>query len=127
MDVPQVSKEAVLTKSVQIPDQESLPRVHGYDLDHGLDYHALLQSYKTTGFQATNFGLAVDQINAMVGAGMLHTLIGTFLLLFDTFLLLFLSYYYLIDTFLLLLLLSYYYLFLSYHPAEVQRRAVRTR
>ena len=67
MDVPQVSKEAVLTRSAAIPNQESLPHVNGYDLNHGIDYHALLQTYKTTGFQATNFGLAVDQINAMVG------------------------------------------------------------
>ena len=31
-----------------------------------VDYHALLQSFMTTGFQATNFGLAVEEINKMV-------------------------------------------------------------
>ena len=32
-----------------------------------VDYHALLSSYRTSGFQATNFGLAVEQITKMVG------------------------------------------------------------
>lgn len=31
-----------------------------------VDYHALLESFRKSGFQATNFGLAVDQINQMV-------------------------------------------------------------
>lgn len=31
-----------------------------------VDYHALLQSFRTTGFQATNFGLAVEEIDKMV-------------------------------------------------------------
>lgn len=66
MDVPQISKDAVLAKTVSFPNQESLPRVKGYDFNEGIDFHALLQSYKTTGFQATNFGLAVDQIKLMV-------------------------------------------------------------
>lgn len=66
MDAPKVSREAVLAKSAPIPHQQSLPRVSGYDFNQGIDYHALLDSYKTTGYQATNFGLAVDQINSMV-------------------------------------------------------------
>ena len=32
----------------------------------GVDYHALLSSYRTSGFQATNFGMAVEQITKMV-------------------------------------------------------------
>ena len=36
-----------------------------------VDYHALLQSFRTTGFQATNFGLAVEEINRMVRSGIL--------------------------------------------------------
>ncbi len=31
-----------------------------------VDYHALLESFRNSGFQATNFGLAVEQINQMV-------------------------------------------------------------
>lgn len=40
--------------------------VRGYDWSKGNDVRAILDSYKTTGFQATNFGLAVDVINEMV-------------------------------------------------------------
>ena len=32
----------------------------------GVDYHALLSSYRTSGFQATNFGMAMEQITKMV-------------------------------------------------------------
>eukprot|EP00093_Oithona_nana_P010641 10641.XXX_533029_534194_1 [CDS] Oithona nana genome sequencing. len=40
--------------------------VKGYDFNTGVDHHALLQSFLHSGFQATNFGLAVEQINAMI-------------------------------------------------------------
>ena len=40
--------------------------IKGYDLNKGLDYGKLLESYLTTGFQATNFGKAVHEINRMV-------------------------------------------------------------
>jgi deoxyhypusine synthase len=42
------------------------PAVAGYNFDNGTDYDALLKSLYTTGFQATNFALAVDQVNQMV-------------------------------------------------------------
>lgn len=38
----------------------------GYDWNNGIDYKELLSTYKYCGFQATNFGLAVDEINNMV-------------------------------------------------------------
>ncbi|XP_042200657.1 deoxyhypusine synthase isoform X2 [Callorhinchus milii] len=57
---------AVLKRSEAIP--EGTPQVRGYDFNKGLDYPALLQSYLTTGYQATNLGLAVEQINAMIEA-----------------------------------------------------------
>lgn len=41
-------------------------QVSGYDFNEGLDYHKVLGSYLTTGFQATNFGKAVEEINKMV-------------------------------------------------------------
>ena len=41
-------------------------QVKGYDFNQGVDHHALLQSYKFSGFQATNFGLAVEEINKMI-------------------------------------------------------------
>ncbi|KAJ8927907.1 hypothetical protein NQ314_019537 [Rhamnusium bicolor] len=56
--------EAILKKTTDI----SLLRekVSGYDWNQGLDYNKLLNSYLHTGFQATNFGLAVNEINKMI-------------------------------------------------------------
>ena len=42
-------------------------QVDGYDFNDGINYDKLLDSYATTGFQATNFGAAITQINKMVG------------------------------------------------------------
>ena len=61
---PQVATEAVLVKSV--PMSHDTVTVQGYDFNNGVNYHELLQSYARTGFQATNFGKAVDEINKMV-------------------------------------------------------------
>jgi len=41
--------------------------VKGYDFQKGkVDFEELLSSYKNMGFQATNFGLAIDEINKMI-------------------------------------------------------------
>lgn len=81
--VPEIAAEAVLrrTKFNSLDDSEinsdykidltsmksySNIRVSGYDFNQGINHHALLQTYLATGFQATNFGLAVEQINEMV-------------------------------------------------------------
>jgi hypothetical protein len=40
--------------------------IKGYDLNFGLDYDKIFQSYLTTGFQATNFSKAVNEVNRMV-------------------------------------------------------------
>ena len=62
--VPGIAAEAVLVSSEELgPDTD---KVSGYDFNQGIDHHKLLKSFKYSGFQATNFGLAVDQINAMV-------------------------------------------------------------
>ncbi|KAH3791937.1 probable deoxyhypusine synthase [Dreissena polymorpha] len=61
---PSVATDAVLVKSEAIA--EGTPIVKGYDFNEGLDYHRLLQSYMTTGFQAQNFGKAVEEINRMI-------------------------------------------------------------
>lgn len=63
---PELAKDAVLQESIKIP--EGTPVVKGYDFNQGINYHELLKSYKTSGFQATNFGLAVDEINRMLAA-----------------------------------------------------------
>eukprot|EP00096_Caligus_rogercresseyi_P014258 TRINITY_DN6758_c0_g1_i1.p1 TRINITY_DN6758_c0_g1~~TRINITY_DN6758_c0_g1_i1.p1 ORF type:complete len:366 (+),score=69.11 TRINITY_DN6758_c0_g1_i1:26-1123(+) len=61
---PRTAEEIVLLKSQPMPEGSQI--VKGYDFNNGLDYHALLQSYKHSGFQATNFGLAVDAMNDMI-------------------------------------------------------------
>ncbi|RWS06577.1 putative deoxyhypusine synthase-like isoform X3 [Dinothrombium tinctorium] len=60
-----VAREAVLVKD-NTTEKYSTTAVNGYDFNLGINYHQLLESFKTTGFQATNFGLAVNQINEML-------------------------------------------------------------
>lgn len=62
--VPKLATEAVLVHSSKLPGYDE--QVKGYDWSKGLDYSALLDSYMTSGFQATNFGRAVEEINKMV-------------------------------------------------------------
>ncbi|XP_058862976.1 deoxyhypusine synthase-like isoform X1 [Acipenser ruthenus] len=61
---PSRALEAVLKRSSSLP--EGTPQVKGYDFNQGVDHRALLQSYLTTGFQATSFGRAVQEINSMI-------------------------------------------------------------
>jgi deoxyhypusine synthase len=69
--IPNELQEAVLLRSEPMPADSV--QVKGHDFSEvwkegkPVDYHALLSSYRTSGFQATNFGLAVEQINLMVG------------------------------------------------------------
>lgn len=64
VNVPEIATDAVLVRSEQMPSDAKI--VKGYDFNTGVDHHALLQSFLHSGFQATNFGLAVEQINAMI-------------------------------------------------------------
>ncbi|XP_076153776.1 deoxyhypusine synthase isoform X2 [Alosa pseudoharengus] len=61
---PSVAREAVLKESTALP--ADMLRIRGYDFNQGLDHRALLQSFLTTGFQASSFGLAVQEINKMI-------------------------------------------------------------
>lgn len=61
-DIPAVAADAVLVKSEKLTSDT----IAGYDFSKGIDYEALLDSYLRTGFQATNFGMAVEQINRML-------------------------------------------------------------
>lgn len=45
---------------------EGKSQVSGYDFNNGVNYNKILGTYLTTGFQATNFGKAVQEINKMV-------------------------------------------------------------
>lgn len=64
MAYEQTAVDAVLAKSGALP-VEPVPVV-GYDFNGGVDYQKLLSSFRTTGFQATSFGRAVQEINRMV-------------------------------------------------------------
>eukprot|EP01120_Amphizonella_sp_Union-15-10_P013136 TRINITY_DN6069_c0_g1_i1.p1 TRINITY_DN6069_c0_g1~~TRINITY_DN6069_c0_g1_i1.p1 ORF type:complete len:372 (-),score=65.73 TRINITY_DN6069_c0_g1_i1:127-1242(-) len=65
MDPEQIkAKQAILVPSIPVPDNAT--KVRGYDFSSGVDYDALLQTYKTVGFQATAFGLAIEEINKMI-------------------------------------------------------------
>lgn len=56
--------EAVLKKT---RDSSYLKEeIKGYDWKDGIDYNKILESYGKSGFQATNFGLAVEEINKML-------------------------------------------------------------
>eukprot|EP00980_Cylindrotheca_fusiformis_P004467 scaffold953_cov141-Cylindrotheca_fusiformis.AAC.11 len=64
--IPSVSASAVLGESETLP--ESTPKCRGVDFnslspDNMLS--SIMESFKTTGFQATNLALAVDRINEM--------------------------------------------------------------
>lgn len=54
----------IYRKTVPVP--EDTLRVQGYDFNQGVDHRALLQSFLNTGLQATNVGLAIQQINSMI-------------------------------------------------------------
>ena len=63
-DIPQMVKDAILMASDPVP--EDSVEVRGYDFGNDVNYRALLDSYRTSGFQATHFGRAVDEVNEMV-------------------------------------------------------------
>ncbi|XP_047142189.1 deoxyhypusine synthase [Hydra vulgaris] len=57
------AKDAVFIKSVDYSDGLS---VEGFDFNEGICYEKILLSYKRTGFQALNFGRAVEEILKML-------------------------------------------------------------
>ena len=57
------AQENVLVKSVEMPSDSI--KVKGYDFNQGVDHNALFDSFLSSGFQATNFGLAVEEIKRM--------------------------------------------------------------
>ena len=74
-----LAKQAVLQKSTLFFEDEKTREsliVKGFDFNNTLkendaktspvDYDGLLNSFKNSGFQATSFGKAVDEINKMV-------------------------------------------------------------
>lgn len=59
-----IGKEHVLRDS-DSPDPVGLPEVKGYDFNKGVHYDSLLESYLTTGFQATQLARAIEMIREM--------------------------------------------------------------
>lgn len=64
-EVPRLATAAVLEIKCQ-PMPAGAQTIKGYDFNEGIDYERLLDTYKHIGFQAANFGLAVDEINRMI-------------------------------------------------------------
>ncbi|TSK87538.1 Deoxyhypusine synthase [Bagarius yarrelli] len=58
------ARGAVLKESGTLP--QNMPQIRGYDFNQGVDHKALLNSYLTTGFQASSFAMAVQEINRMI-------------------------------------------------------------
>ncbi|XP_045457447.1 probable deoxyhypusine synthase [Melitaea cinxia] len=61
---PDVALNAVLAPSQELP--ADTPIVSGYNWEYGTDYNKILESYVHSGFQATNFGKAIAEINKML-------------------------------------------------------------
>jgi deoxyhypusine synthase len=61
--IPSVSASAVLGESANMP--EGTPQCRGHDFDQSTELDSIMESLRTTGFQATNLALAVDQIREM--------------------------------------------------------------
>ena len=64
VDPVQAASQTVLMASQAM--EEGAETVSGYDFNKGVDFHALMASFCTSGFQATNLGRAVMEINKMV-------------------------------------------------------------
>lgn len=60
-DTEKISREAILKKSEEVSGID----IRGYDFNKGVDYDKLIESFKSTGFQASHFGVAIDIINKM--------------------------------------------------------------
>lgn len=66
MDNAEVAKNNVMQATNTNSSDLNSNEIRGFDLNKGLDYSNLLNSYLTTGFQATNFSKAINEINRMV-------------------------------------------------------------
>ena len=62
-NIPSVSASAVLGESSSMPEGTQECKGHDFNASNALD--SIMESLTTTGFQATNIGLAVDQIKQM--------------------------------------------------------------
>uniref|UniRef100_A0A8C9GMR6 Deoxyhypusine synthase n=1 Tax=Piliocolobus tephrosceles TaxID=591936 RepID=A0A8C9GMR6_9PRIM len=58
------AKSSVFVKSYKIPDNTDI--VKGINLEKNVSIHEFINSYKYMGFQATNLGIGIDEINKMI-------------------------------------------------------------
>ncbi|XP_033946035.1 deoxyhypusine synthase [Pseudochaenichthys georgianus] len=58
------ARKAVLKPSCELP--EDTLKIRGYDFNQGVDLQAVMDSFITTGFQASSLGLAIQEINQMI-------------------------------------------------------------
>jgi deoxyhypusine synthase len=61
--VPPLAAAAVMATNEEMP--EGSATCSGYDFNQGVDFSKLMASYATHGFQASNMGLAINEINRM--------------------------------------------------------------
>ena len=64
VETPTSALDAVLLKSVEMPS--GTRTVCGYDFEGAFDFQQMLDAMLTSGFQATEFGRAVDEVNKML-------------------------------------------------------------
>jgi len=64
--LPDSVKQAVLVQTQAATDIPTSGVVKGYDFNKGINYDELFKTFLTTGFQATNVALAVEEINRML-------------------------------------------------------------
>ena len=58
----QTAKENLLRKSSEV---KGIP-IKGYNFDDGVDYHKIIKSYESTGYQASNLSKSIGIINKMI-------------------------------------------------------------
>jgi len=61
---PALAAEAVLVQSEQLPSDT--PQISGYDFNNGVDFEAIMEQMLHTGFQATSYGQAVEEVRRML-------------------------------------------------------------
>ncbi|MBU2612389.1 MAG: deoxyhypusine synthase [Nanoarchaeota archaeon] len=62
MDEEKIARENILRRSEEFEGKS----IHGYDFNKGVDYNKILESFSTTGIQASNFSKSVEIINEMI-------------------------------------------------------------
>ncbi len=62
MDKEKIARKNILRKS----EEAKGIAIKGYDFDNGVDYKRIIESFKTTGFQATQLSKAIDITNKMI-------------------------------------------------------------